>query len=51
MTEIKITGQMLKDIIEKVYNKKLDIVLVELNNDSEIVKDLSKFNIIMEDGI
>lgn len=50
MTEIKITGDMLKDIIEKHYNKKLDISLVYVNGDLEEVHAPEDFEVYLEEN-
>ena len=47
--EIKISGELIKNLLEKHFNKKLKVTLVELNNDFESVKNINDFNIFLEE--
>ena len=47
--EITITGKMLNDILSEYFKWKVSVTAVELNNDMEVVNDIDKLILTLEE--
>lgn len=49
MIEIKINGELVKELLEKHFDKKLKVTAVCVNNDQEVIKDSKDLDLYLEE--